>query len=125
MNTLESQRGHEQGLYQGYRYRIDRRNADRSISWRCVVKSCAGRIMQLENTIINVISEHNHASNPAKIIIEKVKAKVRARAIHGIEKPRQIMQQCTAGIPLESEFGYGAINMIMSKECLVLHCMSR
>ena len=44
MDTIESQRDHEQGLYQGYRYRIDRRNAVRSISWRCVVESCAGRI---------------------------------------------------------------------------------
>ena len=82
MDTLESQRGHEQGLYQGYHYRIDKRNADRSISWRCVVKSYAGRIMQLENKIINVKIEHNHAPNPAKILTEKVKAEIRKRAVY-------------------------------------------
>ena len=76
METIESQRGHEQGIYQGYRYRIDSRNADRSISWRCVVKSCAGLIKQLENKIINVIFEHNHALNPAKIVAKKVKAEI-------------------------------------------------
>ena len=82
METIESRRGHEQGLYQDYRYRNDRKNADRSISWRCVVKSCAGRIKQLENKIINVISEHNHAPNPAKIVTEKVKAEIREQTLY-------------------------------------------
>lgn len=102
METIESQKQKEHMLRDGYRLRKDRINADGSTSWRCVKKDCRGRIKLDAVDAVTVLSEHSHAPNPELNEAAKAMAEIRRRAVTTVEKPRQIIQQSTAGISLAS-----------------------
>ena len=53
------------------------------------------------NDVVLSSSEHNHAPDPAKNEAAKVVSAIRKRAVEGVEKPRQIIQQARAGISME------------------------
>ena len=102
MEVITSQQGKKIVILEGYRYRLDRNNADGTSSWRCIVHTCRGRVKRNEDGDAIKVFERSHALDPARNEAEKVKSKIRHRATDTLDKPRQIMQQCTAGIPLEA-----------------------
>ena len=61
MDTIVSQRGKDNWIYEGYRYRRDRCNADGSSSWRCVRRDCVGRRKKLSDGSSVEVTVHIHA----------------------------------------------------------------
>lgn len=101
MEKTVSQKQKDHLLHAGYRLRRDRILADGSISWRCSRKDCSGRIKVSDTDDVVVVTEHNHASDPAQNEATKVVAEIRRRAVTTVERPRQIIQQSAAGVSLE------------------------
>ena len=101
MEKIESQKGKELLLNDGFRYRKARVNADGSASWRCVEANCKGRLKVVEDSA-TTITEHGHPADFSKNEAAKSVAEMRRRAAEGVEKPRQIIQHSTAGISLEA-----------------------
>ncbi|XP_030072563.1 FLYWCH-type zinc finger-containing protein 1 [Microcaecilia unicolor] len=101
MEFVESQKGKTILLKDGYRYRKVRINVDGSVSWLCLENFCKGRI-RLQGETVFIVSEHNHAPDVSKNEALRSVVEMRRRAEHGMEKPMQIIQQCTNGISLES-----------------------
>jgi hypothetical protein len=66
MDTITSQKGKEQLLFGGYRYRRDKLNQDGSSSWRCVKRECAGRLKKATDGTFTTSTEHMHAPDTAK-----------------------------------------------------------
>ena len=97
MEKIESQKGKELLLNDGFRYRKARVNADGSASWRCVEANCKGRLKVVEDSA-TTITEHGHPADFSKNEAAKSVAEMRRRAAEGVEKPRQIIQHSTAGI---------------------------
>lgn len=102
MDIIKSQKGKEQMLYEGYRYRRDKLNQDGSSSWRCVKRECAGRLKKHTDGTIRKSTEHTHAPDTARNETEKIKATIRERAANGVEKPRQIILNSTTAVSLEA-----------------------
>ncbi len=105
METITSQKGKPIVLHEGYRYRKDRDNVDGSISWRCIHRHCSGRLKQLpdDTADVTVTPVHsNHAPNPMLNIAERIKAAIHNRAADTAERPRRIIQECTAGERIEA-----------------------
>jgi len=102
MDTIVSQRGKDNWIYEGYRYRRDRCNADGSSSWRCVRRDCVGRRKKLSDGSSVEVTVHIHAPDNAKNDAERVKADIRQRAVNTVERPRQIILQTTTGTSLEA-----------------------
>jgi hypothetical protein len=80
-------------FYQGYLYRKDREFVT-TISWRCTVKGCKGRLstnrdLDQEPT---VRGDHLHAPDPARAEVKKVQATVCDRALSSLDPPRRIIQ---------------------------------
>jgi len=101
MEKTMTQKGKTMLVKDGFRYRQARLNADGSTSWRCVEPNCRGRLKEFVGNE-EMVTEHNHAPNIAKINAVKCVADMRTRAGNGVEKPRQIIQQSTNGLALES-----------------------
>jgi len=103
MEIIDSQKGKPQLLHNGYRFRRDRFtcNIDGSLSWRCIDPNCKGRVKTLDGEITSV-TDHSHGPDPSKNSSVKAVSVIRDRATTGVEKPRQIIQQATEGLPLES-----------------------
>nr|XP_033788082.1 uncharacterized protein LOC117354520 isoform X1 [Geotrypetes seraphini] len=102
MDVIISQRGAENWVHEGYRYRCDRSNADGSSSWRCVRRNCVGRRKRLLDGSSLAITAHVHAPDNAKIAAEKMMADIRQLAVNTVEKPRQIIHGTTTGSSLEA-----------------------
>ncbi|KAM4687807.1 uncharacterized protein O3C94_006261 [Discoglossus pictus] len=100
--TTESQRGKEHILTDGYRYRKDRSNCDGSVSWRCCKRDCRGRIKVTIEDTMTMICKHNHAPHPERNEVQKTVAEMRRRAKATVERPKQIIQQCSLGMSLEA-----------------------
>ena len=49
-----------------------------------------------------MISEHNHAPDPERNEVQKTVAEIRRRATTTVERPRQIIQQSSLGISLQT-----------------------
>lgn len=101
MEKIKSQKGKELLLYEDYRYRVARINPDGSCSWRCITAKCRGRI-RVNGDDVKVVSKHDHAPQPEKVIAAKCLDKIKQRATQSLEKPRQLILTCTNGIPLEA-----------------------
>jgi len=102
METFMSQKGKEIGVFAGYRYRQDRRNADGSVSWRCLETNCTGRMKIFTDGQMREITKHENAPNVAKRDSERVRSSIRDRAASTVEKPRQIVMQCTNALSAEA-----------------------
>jgi hypothetical protein len=102
MEVIVSQRGKDNLLHEGYRYRHDRTNLDGSSSWRCVRRHCAGRRKKLIDGSSVEVTAHIHAPDIAKNDAERMKADIRQRAANTVEKPRQVILASTAGASLEA-----------------------
>jgi FLYWCH zinc finger domain len=102
MDIIKSQKGKQQLLYEGYRYRRDKLNQDGSSSWRCIKRECAGRLKKKTDGTLQTSTEHMRAPDTAKNESEKINANIRKRAENGVEKPRQIIVNSIAGVSLEA-----------------------
>ena len=102
MDTLVSQRGNDNWIYEKNRYRRDRCNADGSSSWRCVRRDCIGQRKKRSDGSSVEVTAHIHAPNNAKNDAECVKAAIRQRAVNTVERPRQIILQTTTGSSVEA-----------------------
>src|ERR1051325_9684327 len=102
MDKTESQKEKVHIINDGYRYRKDRVNADGSASWRCFKRDCKGRIKVMAKDASTVISEHNHAPDPEGNEAKKTVAEIRRRAMTTVERSRQIIQQSSLGISLQT-----------------------
>ena len=85
MDLITTQRGKENVLYEGYRYRHDRNNHDGSSTWRCVRRDCVARRKKLVDGSFIEITGHLHAPDNAKNDAEKIKAEMRHRAVTTVE----------------------------------------
>jgi FLYWCH zinc finger domain len=102
METVQSQKDHTNVIHNGYRFRKDRVNADGTISWRCVIKVCKGRVQGDSTGTVSTLTDHDHPPDPEGIMATKVVADIRHRAVSTVEKPCQITRQCSSGIPVAS-----------------------
>ncbi|XP_059147899.1 uncharacterized protein LOC131935505 [Physella acuta] len=101
MEKTTTQKGKDMLLYEGYRYKFAKCNADWSISWRCLQANCRGRVKVL-NENITVVSQHNHAPDPEKIQTIKAVVKMRENATLEFGRPRQIIRSATEGISMDA-----------------------
>lgn len=101
MEKTESQKDKQHIISDGFRYRKDRANKDGSSAWRCFNHDCKGRMKATSAEETTLTTEHNHAPDPEGIIAKKTAAEIRRRAPTTVEKPRQILQQCSQGISLQ------------------------
>lgn len=101
MEKTQSQKDKEHIISDGYRYRKDRVIADGSTAWRCYKRDCKGRLKVKSAEETTLTTEHNHAPDPEGVVAKKTVAEIRHRATTTVEKPRQIIQQCSQGISLQ------------------------
>ena len=64
-------------------------------------ESVTCRLKKKTDGTLQTSTEHMHAPDTAKNESEKIKATIRERAENGVEKPRQIIVNSTAGVSLE------------------------
>ena len=84
----------------GYGFIKDLVNANGTTSWRCVIKVCKGRVEVDSTGTVSTLNDHDHPLDPEGIVAIKVVADIRQRAVTTVEKARQIIQQCSSGIPV-------------------------
>jgi hypothetical protein len=89
MSIIESSKGKDQLLVNGFRYR----RANKSqITWRCVHGNCAGRVT-FDNMECIILTDHNHVPNPDGLISIEFKAKVNKRAETSTDAPLKIIHE--------------------------------
>ena len=66
MEVITSQQGKKIVILDRYRYRFDSNNADGTLSWLCIVRTCRGRVKRNEDGDAINVSEHSHAPDPAR-----------------------------------------------------------
>jgi len=89
MSIIQSSKGKDQLLVDGFRYR--RANKSQT-TWRCVRGKCAGRLT-FDNMEYNLLTDHNHVPNPDELISIEFKAKVNKRAETSTDAPRKIIHE--------------------------------
>ena len=87
MEVITSQQGKKIVILDGYRYRLDRNNADSTSSWRCIVRTYRGRVKRNEDGDAINVSEHSHTSDQTRNEAEKVKSNIRHRVTDTLDKP--------------------------------------
>ena len=102
METCTSQKRKQIAVCDGYCYQQDRVNATGSVSLQCLEKSCSGRIKKNIDGVIVKMTDHTRAPNIPKIYAERRKFLIRDRASNTMEKPRQVIMQCTSGLSAEA-----------------------
>ena len=104
MEILVSSRGKNKLGYNGFIYRKDK-DTQTTISWRCEVKGCKGRLsttLEYErDRNCTERGEHFHAPEPAEVSEEVVKGKMYKAAETSHDAPRRILQDAIAGLPDE------------------------
>ena len=72
MEFITSQKNGKLLLYNGFRYRRDKRHLN-STSWRCTYVGCKGRITTTDDVQAKATTEHNHAPNIGQINSDVIK----------------------------------------------------
>jgi len=89
MSIIQSSKGKDQLLLDGFRYR--RANKSQT-TWRCVRGGCAGRVT-FDSMEYTILTDHNHVPNPDELISIEFKAKVNKRAETSTDAPRKIIHE--------------------------------
>jgi predicted metal-dependent phosphoesterase TrpH len=89
MSIIQSSRGQDQLLVDGFRYR---RANNSQLTWRCVRNNCAGRITSHDIEYIH-LTDHNHAPNPDELLSKQFKSTIDERAETSDEPPRKIIHE--------------------------------
>ena len=94
MSIVESSKGKDQLLFEGFRYR----RANKSqVTWRYVLNRCAGRLNFNSNTYV-ILTDHSHAPNPDALISIELKSKVSENAVISNDAPRKIIHEALLSV---------------------------
>ena len=86
MEILMTIKNNEKLVYDAYfKHRI---LTDTSISWRCVLSKCNGRVRTFQDNV-TIINDHSHYPDPADIEKRKFRTALKTRAVVADEPPRQ------------------------------------
>ena len=88
MEILMTNKNNEMLVYDAYAYFKHRILTDTSISWRCVLSKCNGRVRTFQDNV-TIINEHSHFPDPADIEKRKFRTALKTRAVVSDEPPRQ------------------------------------
>ena len=99
---VNGKRGKKNLICDGYRYTLDKKRiaADGIVRsyWRCVVKSCTGRLTLKDATVISR-PRHSHSDQYEEILVYKAKAKIKETAATSNSTTRQIVSSALASLP--------------------------
>ena len=88
MEILMTNKNNEMLVYDAYAYFKHRILTDTSISWRCVLSKCNGRVRTFQDNV-TIINDHSHFPDPADIEKRKFRTALKTRAVVSDEPPRQ------------------------------------
>ena len=80
MEILMTNKNNEMLVYDAYAYFEHRILTDTSISWRCVLSKCNGRVRTFQDNV-TIINEHSHFPDPADIEKRKFRTALKTRAV--------------------------------------------
>ena len=70
-------------IYEGYKYTLNRRGNSDQTYWRCVNRSCPGRVtLDIQDRLQSVNKKHFHQPNQAKTEADKVIECMKKRAVY-------------------------------------------
>ena len=99
MPRVISQNGKNHYYHEGYLYREAYAYvAGEKGAYRCVRKSCSGRVLVDQNAVKTVTHDHNHIGDPNEMHVKAVMNDIKERAADTVENPRRLVQSATAGI---------------------------
>ena len=88
MEIILTNKNSELLIFKGYAYIKHRTLADNSLSWRCALSSCNGRVRTKEDSV-EIVKDHCHFPNPADIEKRKFRKTLKDRAAVSDVTPRQ------------------------------------
>ena len=95
MELTKSKRGATKIAFNGYSYRLDKRH-EGTISWRCDVKGCKGRLTTTTHYANGDIpterGEHSHGPDPVNAKLSALRTRVLDAAANSHEPPRLLIQ---------------------------------
>ena len=109
MEIIRSNKGGDKLIFQGYIYTMQVTKPT-NIRWRCVQRTtgCKGTLTtNNDNTDPQPVNRHNHDPNPVKVEAVKCRAKMKERAQNSLDKPSQIVAQCSSQIDVNSRTQLG------------------
>ena len=83
---LMTNKNNEMLVYDAYAYFKHRILTDTSISWRCVLSKCNGRVRTFQDNV-TIINDHSHFPDPADIEKRKFRTALKTRAVVSDEPP--------------------------------------
>ena len=102
MEVIETQRGHQKILLDGYIY-TKRKEVNGGIVWRCSVRSglnnCSANLKtdrNLQNP--RLLGVHTHEANNNKVEVAKCRNQMKQRARTSLDKPNQILANANADL---------------------------
>ena len=65
-------------IHEGYRYCLDRKRSEKSY-WKCVDKTCPGRLTLLDDTTVTNMKQHSHPATPAANSVHNAKQEMKKK----------------------------------------------
>ncbi|CAF2935955.1 unnamed protein product [Rotaria sp. Silwood2] len=94
MSIVQSCKGKDQLLLDGYRYRHTNKSL---INWRCVKHNCNGSAM-FDGAQYVKLNDHIHPPNPDEVIAAEFKSKIQQRATTSYDPPRRIIHEALLNV---------------------------
>ncbi|CAF3132612.1 unnamed protein product [Rotaria sp. Silwood2] len=94
MSIVQSCKGKDQLLLDGYRYRHTNKSL---INWRCVKHNCNGSAM-FDGAQYVKLNDHIHPPNPDEVIAAEFKSKIQQRATTSHDPPRRIIHEALLNV---------------------------
>ena len=66
-------------IHEGYRYCLDRKRDEKSY-WKCVDKTCSGRLSLVDDTTVTSTKPHMHPTTPAENSVHCAKQTMKQKA---------------------------------------------
>ena len=66
-------------IHEGYRYCLDKKKSEK-FYWKCVIKSCSGRLTLLDDSTVMSSKTHSHPANPAANSVHTAKKTLKQKA---------------------------------------------
>lgn len=81
---ITNQKGGQNLAYNGFIYRIIRRNGDKSF-WKCAVRNCPGSLSALNNIPVGFGRQaHNHPADEANVVAQQIRNIINKRCIEEV-----------------------------------------
>ena len=97
MEILKAKKNNELLAFDAYAYFNYRILTDTSISWRCVLSKCDGRLRDWLDDQSECTNDHNHSPDPADLEKRKIRAALKTRAVVADEPSRQTILSIQCG----------------------------